>query len=79
MDTRAARPSCVAVGCTSAGNTAVPDPGDLRGDVGGLGPAGPCGRGSLDMPRRSPIRAGSSLPRLNLLLISAGASGTDTD
>src|SRR6266566_559466 len=38
--------------------------------------SGPCGRTSLLMPRRSPTRAGSSLPCCSRRLISAGASGT---
>jgi hypothetical protein len=37
--------------------------------------SGPCGRGSRVRPRRSPIRAGSSLPCLSRRLISADASG----
>src|SRR6185295_15345989 len=38
--------------------------------------SGPCGRTSRDRPRRSPTRAGSSLPCFSRRLISAGASGT---
>src|SRR5215510_8153293 len=38
--------------------------------------SGPCGRTSWLKPRRSPTRAGSSLPCFSRRLISAGASGT---
>src|SRR5207244_1782716 len=38
--------------------------------------SGPCGRTSRLRPRRSPTRAGSSLPCFSRRLISTGASGT---
>src|SRR4051812_10521983 len=38
--------------------------------------SGPCGRTSWLRPRRSPTRAGSSLPCFSRRLINAGASGT---
>src|ERR1700741_3023106 len=41
--------------------------------------SGPSGRTSRDMPRRSPIRSGSSLPCFRRGLIRAGASGTTAD
>ena len=41
--------------------------------------SGPCGRRVRLTPRRSPIRAGSSLPCFSRRLISAGASGTTAD
>src|ERR1700753_3207902 len=40
--------------------------------------SGPAGRTSALMPRRSPTRAGSSLPCFSRRLISAGTSGTAT-